>query len=369
MRPAVSRIPPSFFGSLLALPYVLACQWPVSATGAQGSAESTPAAREGEPRCSAALTAEASAALSGLPERPDNYCVDPHALIRAYGAGEAAPLALACERVLGPGCADDTRHGLTRVLALRYLHASDAASGVDVVLSRFDSAEGAYAHFTERLVGDLDPARLAARRLDVPGLAVLEGERVFSWRGRHTLWLRYVDEEREVGQSLAVAARELPHLAQQMLDVLPEEGGLPSAVERLPAAQRIDLGIRFMLVDALGVPGLGSSARGYYRDESKRWRVLSIVRSDSESAKDVLSTLSRHPSAKKIKGVDALQFIERRLPSEPHVGWVIGQRGSVIYGIGDEATALPEFMPAEREASVKLSLHEKLVKLTRINQR
>ena len=135
------------------------------------------------------------------------------------------------------------------------------------------------------------------------------------------------------------------------------------------ARARIDLGVRFTLGDALGVPGLGSSARGYYRDESKRWRVLSIVRPDSESAKDVLSTLSRHPSAKKIKGIDALQFIERRLPSEPHVGWVIGQRGSMIYGIGDEATVLPEFMPAQREASVKLSLHEKLVKLTRINQR
>jgi hypothetical protein len=124
-----------------------------------------------------------------------------------------------------------------------------------------------------------------------------------------------------------------------------------------------------MLGDAFGVPGLGASGRGYYRDERKRWRVLSVVRPDGESAKDVLSTLSRHPSAKKIKGVDALQLIERRLPSEPHVGWVIGQRGSVIYGIGDEATVLPEFMPAEREASVKLSLHEKLVKLTRMNQR
>ena len=369
MRPAVSRIPPSFFGSLLALSCVLACQWPVSASGASGSAESPPSARQPERCAVAALTAETSALLGGLPERVDDYCIDPHALVRAYGPAEAASLGAACEHVLGPGCADDARHGLERVLALRYLHASEPVSGVDVVLSRFEDAGGAYAHFTERVVGDLDPARLAARRLEVPGVAVLDGARVFGWRGRHTLWLRYVDEDREVAELLAAAARDLPELAQQMFDALPEEGGLPTPVERLPDAQRIDLGVRFTLGDALGVPGQGSSARGYYRDESKRWRVLSIVRPDSESAKDVLSTLSRHPSAKKIKGIDALQFIERRLPSEPHVGWVIGQRGSMIYGIGDEATVLPEFMPAEREASVKLSLHEKLVKLTRINQR
>jgi hypothetical protein len=97
--------------------------------------------------------------------------------------------------------------------------------------------------------------------------------------------------------------------------------------------------------------------------------VLAIVRPDAESAKDVLSTLGRRPETKKIKGApfDAVQFTERRLPSEPHVGWVVGQRGHVIYGIGDEATALREFMPAQHEAKVKLSLHEKLVKLTRIH--
>lgn len=368
MRRAVSRIPPSFFGSLLALLCVLGCQRPVSATGAQGSAESPP--RERVPRCAAgAVTGEIAAQLDGLPERVDDYCIDPHALVRAYGSEEAAPLADGCERVLGPGCADDARQGLTRVLSLRYLHASEPASAVDVVLSRFDDAEGAYAHFTERLVGDLDPARLAARQLEVPGVAVLDGERVFGWRGRHTVWLRYVDEERDLAELLAAAAHELPELARQLLDGLPEEGGLPVPVERLPEAQRIDLGVRFMLGAALGVPGLGPSARGYYRDANKRWRVLSIVRPDSESAKDVLGSLSRHPSAKKIKGIDALQFIERRLPSEPHVGWVFGQRGPVIYGIGDEATVLPELMPAEREASVKLSLHEKLVKLTRTNQK
>ena len=44
---------------------------------------------------------------------------------------------------------------------------------------------------------------------------------------------------------------------------------------------------------------------------------------------------------------------------------MVGQRQEVIYGVGDEATALPELTSAEREAAVKLSLADKLVELTR----
>jgi hypothetical protein len=97
--------------------------------------------------------------------------------------------------------------------------------------------------------------------------------------------------------------------------------------------------------------------------------VLAIVRPDDEAAKDVLSTLGRTPAAHGLRNapLDALSFTERRLPAEPYVGWVVGQRHEVIYGVGDEATALPEFMPADREAAVKLSLLDKLVKLTKVH--
>jgi len=61
-----------------------------------------------------------------------------------------------------------------------------------------------------------------------------------------------------------------------------------------------------------------------------------------------------------------VELTVRRLPSEPEINWVIGQWGDMIYGIGDEPSALPEFMTARAEASVKLSQHEKLVALTRV---
>jgi hypothetical protein len=251
------------------------------------------------------------------------------------------------------------------------VHARGGSSQVDLVLYHFDSIEGSYAHFTERLLGDADPAELDVKQLEMPGLGVLYGEHVRAWRGRHALWLRHTDEAEDVEQRLEAAARDLPELARQLLDALPGEAGLPELVKRLPESQRIPLGARLTFDDALGVPGLGKSACGYYREADKRWRVLAIVRGDNESAKDVMSTLLRDPAARKIKGApfDAIHFTERRLPSEPHVGWVIGQRGEVVYGIGDEATVLPELMRAPREASVKLNLHEKLVKLTRINHR
>ena len=56
------------------------------------------------------------------------------------------------------------------------------------------------------------------------------------------------------------------------------------------------------------------------------------------------------------------------VPAEPWVGWVVGQRQEVVYGVGDEAAALPEFMPAEREAAVKLGLLDKLAKLSKVHQ-
>ncbi len=311
---------------------------------------------------------ESDAALGPLPRELGRFCLDRYAPVRAYGAS-AAPIERACERVLGPGCRDEQeRHGLERVVTARYVDADGEGTTLDLTLTRFEHIEGAYAHFTDQVIGDADPADLAAKPVEVPGVAVQGQGSVLGWQGRDVLWLHETNEEQPLEARFAVSERELPELLPKLLETLPARAELPAAVKRLPQAHRVPLGVRLMLGDALSVPGLGTSACGYYQNGDKRWRVLSIVRPDAESAKDVLGTLGRHPLARKIKGApfDAIQFTERRLPSEPQVGWVVGRRGDVIYGIGDEATALPEFMPAEREARVKLSLHEKLLELTRI---
>lgn len=311
--------------------------------------------------------ASSARALGPLPRQLERFTLDPYAEVRALGTSRGAPIGRACEQILEPGCADG--RGLEHVIAARYVDDTGGHATLDVIVSRYVNGEGAYAGFTDSLIGERDPLQLTARPLDAPGLGVLDGDRVASCLGRYVVSLSYVDESEPAERRAAAAAARLPEAARRLLAALPAEADLPLSVQKLPRAHRIPLGARLVAGDALGVAGMGMGALGYYRDGDKRWRVLAIVRPDDESARDVLSTLDRSPAARSIRSapLDALAFTERRLPAEPQVGWVVGQRHEVIYGVGDEPTALPEFMPAEREAAVKLSLPDKLVKLTKVH--
>jgi hypothetical protein len=335
---------------------------PTLAGGQEAVAVARPPAR-----CLEQGNAELSAQLGALPPELGGFCLDAYARVRAYGKEAPEPLERACSLVLGPGCDDEPEHGLTRVLALRYRDQRGGPAALDLWVSGFADADGAYANFTGRLIGERDPAELAARPLEAPGVAVLDGERADAWLGRFVVSVLYGDESVPSGQARADAAARLPEVVRRVLAALPNEPDLPLAVQRLPAENRLPLGTRLLLGDALGVPGIGAGALGYYKDGEKRWRVLAVARPDGESARDVLGTLSQSPAVRPIRNapLEAFAFTERRLPKEPNVGWVVGQRQEVIYGVGDEATALPELMSAEREAAVKLSLLDKLVKLTR----
>jgi hypothetical protein len=305
--------------------------------------------------------------LGPLPRQLGGFCLDAYARVRTYAEDAPEPLDRACEQILGPGCNDTREHGLTRVVALRYRDQLGGPATLDLVVSGFADAEGAYANFTERLLGEGDPLALRARSLEAPGVAVLDAERAAAWLGRYVVGIDYGDDSSSSAQRSADAAVRLPEALRRVLEALPNEPDLPLAVQRLPEENRIPLGVRLLLGDVLGMPGIGAGAIGYYREGEKRWRVLSVVRPDADAARDVLGTLSQSPAARPVRNapLEAIAFTERRLPNEPSVGWVVGQRQEVIYGVGDEPTALPELMSAEREAAVKLSLLDKLVKLTR----
>lgn len=347
---------------------VLACASPPPAGSGEGAgASSAGTAPSGTGPCAADAAGAPEPVAAFLPRDVPGFCLDPHASVRAFDAATPGGVERGVERLLGAG-GSDAAAGRDQVLALRYL-ARDGGGAADVVVSRFEDAGLAYAHFSERLLGDGDPARLTATGLDSDGVAVLDAPYALAWRGRHVLWSRHVNVELPPSEEREAAARLLPGLVRALVRAIPPDEGLPSALRRLPETARLPLAMRWSRGDALGVPGLGRGAVGHYRDGSKRWRVLALERPDAESAKDVLATLRRHPQVRKIKNapLDAVELSERRLPSEPVVHWVIGQRGEMIYGIGDEPSALPEFMPARAEESVKLSRYEKLVLLTKVH--
>ncbi|HTV17772.1 MAG TPA: DUF6599 family protein [Polyangiaceae bacterium] len=338
--------------------------------GADGAGPSGTARVEAPapPARAAVLDSAAARALAPLPSQLGDFCLDAYAEVRAYGPDAPEPLERACEQVLGPGC--DDQHGLERVTAARYVDAAGGRQSLDVVALRFADADSAYAGFSDGLLGERDPSELTARPFDAPGVAVLDRDRASAWLGRYALALDYGDDTAPTDLRVAAARVRLTESTRRLLAALPADTGLPLAVRKLPTAHRLPLGVRLVQGDALGVRGMGEGAVGYYADGDKRWRVLAIVRPDAEAARDVLSTLARSPAARKIYNapLEAYAFTERRLPAEPVVGWVVGQHQDVIYGVGDEATALPEFMPAAREAAVKLALPDKLAKLAKVHQ-
>ena len=378
MRLAVSRCRALRAPALAALPLALAlsgCGTGAPSAGA-GGADAPGALASGEPaapsprrRCTEPLEAESERARGLLPRQLGGLCLDAYARVRAFGSDEREPVGRACDELLGLGCGDSEEQGLEHVVGLRYSDAAGGAAALDVVAMRFADAPSAYGHFTEQLIGERDPLELGATVIPAPGVAVLDGAHAAGWLGRYVVSANYSDESAPTAERARDVAARLPELFRGLLEALPNEPTLPLAVQKLPASNRIPLGVRLVQGDAFGVRGIGPGALGYYREGDKRWRVLSIVRPDADSAKDVLGTLGQNPAARPIRNapLDALSFNERRLPREPHVGWVVGQRREVIYGVGDEATALPELTTAEREAAVKLSLLDKLAKLTRID--
>lgn len=321
-------------------------------------------------RCAEHLDRDAERALGPLPRSLGAFCLDTYARVRAFGKDAPQPLERGCEQVLGQGCEDGHAQGLEHLAAFRYSDAGGGSASLDVIATRFVTSDAAYAYFTDQLLGDGDPAEQRAKSIEAPGVAVWSGQLASGWLGRYVLTLYYVDPAAPSGELEQAAAASLPGLIRRSLLTLPAGGGPPLAVQRLPEEHRLPLGARFVAGDVLGVPGAGAGAIGHYRNGDKRWRVLTIVRADTDSARDVLGTLARNPSARPLLGAPAgtIAFTQRRLPTEPNVTWVVGQRHEVIYGVGDEAAALPEFTSAEREAAVKLGLADKLALLEKVSQ-
>jgi hypothetical protein len=299
-----------------------------------------------------------------LPRAAGDYCLDPNGETRAYGADAAGNLDQVCTELFNGECEIYKGHGLDRVVTVRYIDGKGSPGSVALNLSRFKSREGAYSFYTRRLISEADPASTSLVALDPAGTGALGAGIAYVWRGQHVGELSYANELEAPDQLKATGQRVLPPLARKLGEVLPGEKLPPAAVQALPEAHRVPLGSSYELSSPLGVSGAGPGALGFYREGKKRWRALSLVSSDEESAKDVMKTLAKLDGSKTLKPppLEALALSLRDDDESPRVTWVVARHGSSVFAIGDERYVLDSGQP-ERNTELSLSQTEKLERL------
>ena len=298
--------------------------------------EDAPARREPPPPVATAPTANLCAGpgkaadpknIAFFPEKAGAFCLDPNASDKAFGEGASQPLDGICDLFDGE-CEIYKRHQVQRVVEARYVDGGGTAATIDVYLSRFASRDAAYAMFTKRVVGDGDPAHPdTPKPIEGGGAAALGIGNAYLWKGPHLVEITFNDTgASSVAQVQQKADGLLPPLVKAFADKLPGELELRAAAAALPGAQRLDLGIRFLTGEMLGVEGTGPGAYGYYADGDKRWRVVSIVKDDAAQAKDVIATLRKLPGAAEEKhlGDGGVRVIVA--DRGPKTAWIVANR-------------------------------------------
>ncbi|MSP24282.1 MAG: hypothetical protein EXR75_03775 [Myxococcales bacterium] len=295
-----------------------------------------------------------------LPKKVAGFCIDPAGSDQGYGAGAKQPLEGICELYDGE-CEIYLRHGIERAVEARYVDGDGSGATIGLQLSRYASAELAYAMFTKRAVGDDDPARGdAPKPMAAGGAAALGMGNAYLWRGVHLAELTYNDARASAEQVDARGRDLLPRLADALANALPGALELPPSARALPSEGRVALGVRFLATDVLDIKGAGAGAFGYYRDEAVRWRVLAKVEASEAHAKAAFETLVGGT------GVAEKGLGERAARLElgtPKMEWLIAQKGNRVFGVGDESRVLREGMTQAEHARICLDAETKRKKL------
>lgn len=298
----------------------------------------------------------------GVRPRLASFCAS-SAGRRKRAAGPFPMSEAGCSPLLGPGCAY-RYHGLREIVLVPFVDPAGSGGEMELSILRFDSAEHSHAAFTALVLGESDAAELQAQALDDSGLSVWVEDRALAFRGRALAVLEYTNERETLAERKRSGARRLGLAVDDLDELFPSPAKLPEAALRLPVAHRTLLGVRTFVDDALGVAGLGHGAQGHHRDGPRRWRTLAIVRPDADSAQDVMTTLRRHADCRPIRWapLGALSFVEHRGSRKAPVEWVVGRRGRVVYGVGDETRVIArpasntEHAPTTLTEAQKLSL-------------
>src|SRR3954470_13757557 len=170
-----------------------------------------------------------------FPRVAADYCLDPNGEARAFGESAPNSLDAVCTELFDGECEVYKSFGLRRVVTLRYIDGKGSPGAVNVNLSRFATAEGAYGFFTKRVGADEGRAESVPAELRAGGSGALGSGIAYVWRADMVAELRYTNELEPPDQLKASAQRALPPIAQAMGDLLPGDAHLPKAVSLLPS--------------------------------------------------------------------------------------------------------------------------------------
>ena len=290
------------------------------------------------------------------------YCIDPQGDTKTYGDRGKLTMDEVCTTAFDGECEIYKQLGLRRVVSLRYVDGSGAGGSVEVNLSQFAIAGGAYAMYTKRVIAGADPADPKAPRVvpDVQGAAAIGNGRGYAWRGQYLAELTYINEEQAQAQLSKSSEAILPSIAKEIASKLPGWRLKPASAGALPEQNLVPTGIEYFIANPVGLKTPDDGAIGYYKDGDTRYRVLAIVRDDADKAKDMMKVIKARPGALPVAQLadDATHVMLQENPESARNEYVIARKGSMILGVGDEDRA-PKGAP-------KVSKDDKLAKLRAI---
>jgi hypothetical protein len=302
-----------------------------------------------------------------VPRSSGGYCIDPQSEPKTYGDKGKLTMDEVCTSAFDGECEVYKRFGLDRVVVLRYVDGTGAPNSVEVNLSRFKTVDGAYAMFTKRVVADGDPASASVKALAAQAAGATSSSNAYVWRSTYLAELTFVTEDTKMTPEAMALANEhsTAAIAKEIGSRLPGSTDLPPSAAVLPEAGRLPLGIAYYPKDALGMTAVGPLAVGYYQDGEKRWRGVAGVRSDVESAKETFRAFKREKGAVPVTalGEEAVQITLQEGPDRAKADYLVARKASLVAGVGDEELVLDPSIPAEKQATRKLTKSQKLAKL------
>ena len=295
-----------------------------------------------------------------------SYCLEPQGDTKTYGDRGKLTMDQVCTTAVDGECEVYKSYGLKRAVIVRYVDGGGGGGSVEVILSTFGDPAGAYGMFTKRVIADADPAdSRAPRPISAGGAGALGNGRGYVWKGPYLVELTYLNEQESPEQITKSSAPVLTSIAEGLGGKLPGSPDKPAAAQALPTANLVPNGIQYFPKEALGIARLGAGAVGFYKDGTKRYRIVSLVREDADVAKDAMKLLRQRAGVLPVPQLadEALHMVVQDAPDRPKSEYVVARKGAIIFGVGDEDLALKPGEPADKQAELRLTKDEKVTRL------